>query len=984
MELDSLPVCDSGSPAAGVPKKKPETLKSCLKTPTESSDPGSSGESVVSAASSVPIGPRKRSSVGMSLPICDTPFAYMLRGMRSVACVTEEHEFFDCDQGVAEVFELDFPELCCGDHDFACSGSRMLAAPPGRTHDLCSRTHDLCIRTHDLCSRTHDLCGRTHDLSSRMHDLSSRMHDLGSCRLSESVLCRMQVAMSQCLKVARHGLKVAQRVLRVLCPYLRAGFCQALRFHSAEASELNSGERCFPERERSERFPSRRHLVPKLLFLTLLVLWGYDGPYGGGCYASGSVGSGSFDASFRNNGFGRSMGTMGSDTPSHGSIGIHSSRCTSYSHGSLGIYSSRCTSYSHGSLGIYSSRCTSYSHGSLAIHSSRCTSYVSGPPFRYHAKRWLEYGASGSGDATNQVCCKSGRRKALRLCQLVEVSIYVGSQISGRAVWCHELGCGFFVEVHQILVGPSRSRRGTNFRQHRRDIPARICSSKSNANGILRAGGAGMAKIPTRPCKCKRNRGYSRPNGGWREIFAGVRKIAPIGARMGRSKAHCGGRISYAAILCQRPRCPSAVLTVGRCADGTGSSEHYGSGHIDQRLGAGSRQTFCNGPHWDYHPINGDRGVDASKLRPKFKIWEGCPCADARGSPPDGVHPYVAALQRDASVSPGAAIESIGGRNRGGVRELCCFEQHTCSIHRLLRLSGIIWGWVYPPIGTCASSTTTAYFGSRGTGSWPGTTIGCWCYRYDWAGDYVSPRQCLGDRTAEVYGLAVATAAGGGAFTLAGPGVSSAGGGIVSDQTNRAVFVAHIALERADEVVYNPWIGCTGVVREAYQFVASQDPRTSASAPRPAKRGTSLRCRHNKGPLLDWGLWRMFKPMFGWWKMRNPEQDWFLGGPRFELWNLKDKTPKRPRPNRTDTPLLLPRQKNWWCHMDSGVSGSAWLVSGSAWFVSGSACLEGRSGSAWSVKGSLSCGSGRFGRLCSAWSERFAWLSVGWHACSAG
>ena len=114
------------------------------------------------------------------------------------------------------------------------------------------------------------------------------------------------------------------------------------------------------------------------------------------------------------------------------------------------------------------------------------------------------------------------------------------------------------------------------------------------------------------------------------------------------------------------------------------------------------------------------------------------------------MHPYVAALQRDASVSPGAAIESIGGRNRGGVRQLCCFEQHTCSIHRLLRLSGIIWGWadqttfVYPPIGTFASSMTTAYFGSRGTGSWPGTTIGCWCYRYDWAGDYVSPRQCLG------------------------------------------------------------------------------------------------------------------------------------------------------------------------------------------------------------------------------------------------
>ena len=172
---------------------------------------------------------------------------------------------------------------------------------------------------------------------------------------------------------------------------------------------------------------------------------------------------------------------------------------------------------------------------------------------------------------------------------------------------------------------------------------------------------------------------------------------------MGRSKAHCGGRISYATILRQRPRCPSAVFTVGRCANGTGSSEHYGSGHIDQRLGAGSRHTFCNGPHWDYHPINGDRGVDASKLHPKSKIWEGCPCEDARGSPCDGVHPYVAALQRDASVSPGAAIEWIGGRNRGGVRQLCCFEQHTCSIHRLLRLSGIIWGWadqttfVYPP-----------------------------------------------------------------------------------------------------------------------------------------------------------------------------------------------------------------------------------------------------------------------------------------------
>ena len=1027
MELDSLPVCDSGSPAAGAPKKKPETLKSCLKTPTESSDPGSSGESVMSAASSVPIGPRKRSSVGMSLPICDTPFAYMLRGMRSVACVTEEHEFFDCDQGFAEVFELDFPELCCGDHDFACCGSRMLAAPLGRTHDLSSRTHDLRSRTHDLCSRTHDLCSRTHDLSSRTHDLcgrthdlSSRMHDLGSCRLSESVLCRMQVAMSQCLKVARHGLKVAQRVLHVLCPDLRAGFCQALRFHSAEASELNSGERCFFERERSERFPSRRHLLPKLLFLILLVLWGYDGPYGGGCYAFGSVGFGCWNGCCRgwwsNNRFGRSMGTMGSYSPSHGCIGIHSSRCTTYSHGSIAIHSSRCTSYHHGSIGIHSSRCTSYHHGSIGIHSYRCTSYVSGLFFGYHAKRWLEYGASGSGGATNQVCCTTGRRKAFRLCQLVEVGIYVGPQISGKAIWCHyhQLGCGFFWRSTKYWWAHHGPGLGPIFDSIvERFIAARICSSKSDANGILRAGGAGMAKIPTRPCKwgpelhkgpdwqccraqrrlystglpaCPRNRGYSRPNNGWREIFAGVRKIAPIGARMGRSKAHCGGRISYAPILCQRPRCSYAVLTGGRCANGTGSSKHYGSWRIDQRLGAGSRQTFCNGPHWDYHPINGDRGLDASKLHPKSKRRGRRPCKDARGSPPDGVHPYVAALQRDASVSPGDAIESIGGRNRGGVQQLCCFERHTCSIHRLLRLSGVIWGWSdqttfgYPPIGTCASSTTTAYFGLRGTGSWPGTTVECCCYRYDWAGDYVSPRQCLGDRTAEVYGLAFATAAGGGAFTLSGLGVSSAGGGIVFERTNRAVFVAHIAPERANEVVYNPWIGCTGVVREAHgctgvvreaqQFAASQDPRTSASVPRPANRGTSLRFRRDKDPLLDWGLWRMFKPMLGWWKMRNPELDWFLGGPRFELWNLKDKTPKRPRPNRGGTSLFLPRQENWWCHMDSGMSGSAWLVSGSAWLVSGSTWLV--SGSAWLVSGSAWLVSG------SAWLvSGSAWLVSG-------
>ena len=997
----------------------------------------------MSAASSVPIGPRKRSSVGMSLQICDTPFAYMLRGMRSVACVTEEHEFFDCDQGFAEVFELDFPELCCGDHDFACSEGRMLAAPLGRTHDLCSRTHDLCDRTHDLCSRTHDLCDRT-------PDLCSRMHDLGSCRLSEPVLCRMQVAISQCLKVARHGLKVAQRVLHVLCPDLRAGFCQALRFHSAEASELYSGERCLFEHERSARFPSRRHLLPKLLFLILLVLWGYDGPYGGGCYARGSVDFGCWNGGCRgwwnNNGFGRSMGAMGSYSPSHGSIGIPSSRCNSYSHGSIGNQQSRCTSYHHGSLGIPQSRCTSYHHGSIGIHSYGCTSYVSGSPFGYYAKRWFEYGASGSGGATNQVCCQTGRRKAVRLCQLIEVGINVGPQISGRAIWYnyHELGCCFFWRSNKswgAYLGPGLGPIFDSIVE--RFITARICSFESDANGILRTGGAGMAKVPTRPrewgpelhkgpnwqcCRAQRrlystglsacpgSRGYSRPNGGWREIFAGVRKIAPIGARMGRSKAHCGGRISYTPILCQRPRCSYAVLTGGKCANGTGSSKRYGSWHIDQRLGAGSRQTFCNGPHWDYYSINGDRGLDASKLHPKPKRRDGCPSKDARGSPLDGVHKYVAALQRDASVSSGDAIESIGGRNRGGVQQLCCFEQYTCSIHRLFRLSGFIWGWsdqttfIYPSIGTCASSTTTAYFGSRGTGSWPGATIGCCCYHYDGAGNYVSPRQCLGDRTAEVYWLAYATASKGGAFTLSGPGVSSACGGIVFERTNRTVFVAHIAPERANEVVYNPWIGCTGVVREAYQFVASQDSRTSAVIPHPANGGTSLGFWRDKDPMLDWGIWRMFKPMVGWWKIRNPELDWFLGGPRFELWNLKDKTPKRLRPNRGGTSLFLPRQKNWWCHMDSWlVSGSSWLVTGSSWLVSGSSWLVTGSswlvsGSSWLVSGSTWLVSGSAWLVSSsawsvtgsAWSVAvgcawlglsfvcFAWQSLGWHACSAG
>ena len=48
-----------------------------------------------------------------------------------------------------------------------------------------------------------------------------------------------------------------------------------------------------------------------------------------------------------------------------------------------------------------------------------------------------------------------------------------------------------------------------------------------------------------------------------------------------------------------------------------------------------------------------------------------------------------------------------------------------------------------------------------------GTTIRWCCYHYDGAGDYVSPRHCLGDRAAEVYWLAFATAAGGGGgFTL--------------------------------------------------------------------------------------------------------------------------------------------------------------------------------------------------------------------------
>ena len=166
-------------------------------------------------------------------------------------------------------------------------------------------------------------------------------------------------------------------------------------------------------------------------------------------------------------------------------------------------------------------------------------------------------------------------------------------------------------------------------------------------------------------------------------------------------------------------------------------------------------------------------------------------------------------------------------------------------------------------------------------------TIECWCYRYDWAGDYVSPRQCLGDRTAEVYGLAVATAKGGGAFTLAGPGVSSAGG------IGRYLSLTSLLSEQMK------WYTTRGlVVPEWCARHISLLHRKIHELQQAHHVQQTLRCRRNKGPLLDWGLWRMFKPMFGWWKMRNPERDWFLGGPRFELWNLKDKTPKRPRPNR--------------------------------------------------------------------------------------
>ena len=411
---------------------------------------------------------------------------------------------------------------------------------------------------------------------------------------------------------------------------------------------------------------------------------------------------------------------------------------------------------------------------------------------------------------------------------------------------------------------------------------------------------------------CPRNRSYSRPNGGWREKFAGVRKIAPIGARMGRSKAHCGGRISYTPILCQRPRCSYAVLAGGRCANGTGSSKHYGSWHIDQRLGAGSRQTFCNGPHWDYHPINGDRGLgasDASKPHPKPKRRGRCPSKDARGSPPDGVHPYVAALQGHASVSPGDAIESIGGRNRGGVQQLCCFEQYTCSIHRLFRLSGLIWGWsdqtslIYPSLGTCASSTTTAYFGSRGTGSWPGATIVVIIMT---GPETMSAPDNASDTGPQRFtGLPLPPPREVGPLPSRDPAFPPPVEGLsLSEQIGRYLSLTSLLSEQMK------WYTTRGlVVPEWCARHASQDPRTSAVIPRPANGGTSLRFWRDKYPMLDWGVWRMFKPMVGWWKIRNPELDWFLGGPRFELCNLKDKTPKRLRPNQRGTSLFLPRKK---------------------------------------------------------------------------
>ena len=289
---------------------------------------------------------------------------------------------------------------------------------------------------------------------------------------------------------------------------------------------------------------------------------------------------------------------------------------------------------------------------------------------------------------------------------------------------------------------------------------------------------------------CPRSRGYSRPNGGWREIFAGVRKIAPIGASMGRSKAHCGGRISYTPILCQRPRCSYAVLTGGKCANGTGSSKHYGSWHIDQRLGAGSRQTFCNGPHWDYRPINGDRGLDVWMLQNFIRSLRGGIDALPKMHEARLLMECIN-MSRRYKETPQFRLETLSNRLVGEIEE---------GYSTYVALSNI-----------------------------PAQFTGSFVFQALYGDGQIRLRSSI--RPSEP---AYATAAGGGAFTLSGPGVSSACGGIVFERTNRTVFVAHIAPERANEVVYNPWIGCTGVVREAYQFVASQDSRTSAVIPHPA------------------------------------------------------------------------------------------------------------------------------------------------------
>ena len=606
--------------------------------------------------------------------------------------MTEEHEFFDCDQGFAEVFELDFPELCCGDYDFACSESRMLAAPLGRTHDLCSRTLDLSSRTHDLCDRPHDLC--------------SRMHDLGSCRLSESVLYRMQVAMSQCLKVARRGLKVAQRVLHVLCPDLRAGFCQALRFHSAEASELYSGERCPFERERSARFPSRRHLLPKLLFLILLVLWGYDGPYAGGCYAFGSVGFGCWNGGCRgwwnNNGFGRSMRAMGSYSPSHGSIGIPSPRCTSYSHGSIGIQQSRCTSYHHGSLAIPQSRCTGYHHGSIGIHSYRCTSPVPllvtmpsagssmGPPavavpqIKYAARpgegRLLDYASS------------------LRLVSM-SAPRFRGGPYGTTTASSAAASSGGPPNIGGPISVPAWDQFPTA-------PPSVRVSGDLNYTKVLTGNAAersaGCIPLDYRPAPeveaipgptvvgekyllvCERSLQLERE---WAEAKLIVEGEYPTPPSYVNARVVPMQSLQVASVQTE-PEVPS-TMEVGTL---TSDLELAHAKHsVMARIGTITLSTGIEVWMLQNFIRSLRGGMDALPKMHEARLF-------------DGVHKYVAALQRDASVSSGDAIESIGGRNRGGVPQLCCFEQYTCSIHRLFRLSGLIWGWsdqttlIYPSI----------------------------------------------------------------------------------------------------------------------------------------------------------------------------------------------------------------------------------------------------------------------------------------------